>query len=78
MLLCFSCKFFFFYIRKIYFFRLRGQLPFDSKSVDNILRKTIIGKVDLFDLHWSNVSDDGKYLKKYIIFSKEETCFLNC
>ena len=28
---------------------LRGQLPFDSKSVDNILRKTVIGKIDLTD-----------------------------
>ncbi len=44
----------------ISFLLLRGRLPFDSKKKDEIVAKTIAGRLDFSDEIWSRVSSDAK------------------
>jgi len=43
-------------------YRIRGRLPFDSYSVDDILRNTLKMEIPLDEDHWDNVSEEGNDL----------------
>jgi serine/threonine protein kinase len=51
----------------IMYLLLRGRLPFDGKTKDEIIDRTLTAPLDFSHAHWSTVSDEAKELLRMLL-----------
>ncbi len=51
----------------IMYLLLRGRLPFDGKTKDEIIDRTLTAQLDFSHAHWSAVSDEAKELLRMLL-----------